>query len=127
MKIKRVLPDKSTTMFDLELYNQFCKVRDCKMITIWRLKDIPKHKIYDFLRKEYYSSPIKIGTTMKKNNGEIIICQDVVFEHSPGGWIMVGKFKAISDQQGGYWKIIKNVNSWMFEGEGILTKIECFL
>ena len=59
MKMKKILKDGSTVMFDLELYKKICDIRKTSMVTRWRLNQIPKHKVYDFLRRAYESSKIK--------------------------------------------------------------------
>lgn len=127
MKMKKILKDGSTVMFDFELYKKICDIRKTSMVTRWRLNQIPKHKVYDFLRKAYESSPIKIGTKFVTLDGYETECEEVWFEYAPGGWIMTGYFSDKMTYPYSYEAVINNVNSWTFEGDGILTKIERFL
>lgn len=127
MKMKKILKDGSTVMFDLELYKKICDIRKTPMVTRWRLNQIPKHKMYDFLRRAYESSPIKIGTKFVTLDGYETECEEVWFEYAPGGWIMTGYFSDKMTYPYSYEAVINNVNSWTFEGTGILTKIERFL
>ena len=127
MKMKKILKDGSTFTFDLDLYKKICDTRKTPMVTCWRLNQIPKHKIYDFLRRAYESSPIKIGTKFVTLDGYETECEEVWFEYAPGGWIMTGYFSDKTTYPYSYDAVINNVNSWMFEGDGILTKIERFL
>ena len=127
MKMKKILKDGSTVMFDFELYKKICDIRKTSMVTRWRLNQIPKHKMYDFLRKAYESSPIKIGTKFVTLDGYETECEEVWFEYAPGGWIMTGYFSDKMTYPYSYEAVINNVNSWTFEGNGILTKIERFL
>ena len=127
MKMKKILKDGSTVMFDFELYKKICDIRKTSMVTRWRLNQIPKHKVYDFLRKAYESSPIKIGTKFVTLDGYETECEEVWFEYAPGGWIMTGYFSDKMTYPYSYEAVINNVNSWTFEGNGILTKIERFL
>lgn len=127
MKMKKVLDDGSTVMFDMGLYLKICKVRNIPMITRYRLKDIPKHKMWDFLREAYESSKIKEGTKFVTLDGYETECEEVWFEYAPGGWIMTGYFSDKTTYPYSYEAVINNVNSWTFEGNGILTKIERFL
>ena len=125
--MKKILKDGSTVMFDFELYKKICDIRKTSMVTRWRLNQIPKHKVYDFLRKAYESSPIKIGTKFVTLDGYETECEEVWFEYAPGGWIMTGYFSDKMTYPYSYEAVINNVNSWTFEGDGILTKIERFL
>ncbi|MBP3663665.1 MAG: hypothetical protein J6J03_00730 [Tyzzerella sp.] len=127
MKMKKILKDGSTVMFDLELYKKICDIRKTSMVTRWRLNQISKHKMYDFLRKAYEFSPIKIGTKFVTLDGYETECEEVWFEYAPGGWIMTGYFSDKTTYPYSYEAVINNVNSWTFEGNGILTKIERFL
>lgn len=127
MKMKKILKDGSIVIFDLELYKKTCDIRKTSMVTRWRLNQIPKHKMYDFLQRAYESSPIKIGTKFITLDGYETECEEVWFEYALGGWIMTGYFSDKTTYPYSYEAVINNVNSWMFEGDGILTKIERFL
>ena len=127
MKMKKILKNGSTAMFDLELYKKICDIRKTSTVTRGRLNQIPKHKMYDFLRKAYESSPIKIGTKFMTLDGFETECEEVWFEYAPGGWIMTGYFSDKTTYPYFYEAVINNVNSCTFEGTGILTKIERFL
>ena len=127
MKMKKILKDGSTVVFDLELYKKICGIRKTPMIVRWRLNQIPQHKIYDFLREAYESSLIKEGTKFVTLDGYETECEEVWFEYAPGGWIMTGYFSDKTTYPYSYEAVINNVNSWTFEGDGILTKIERFL
>ena len=127
MKMKKIFKGGSTAMFDLELYKKIYDIRKTSMVTRWRLNQIPKHKMYDFLRRAYESSPIKIGTKFVTLDGYETECEEVWFEWAPGGWIMTGYFSDKTTYPYSYEVVINNVNSWTFEGDGILTKIERFL
>ena len=112
--MKKILKDGSTVMFDLELYKKICDIRKTSMVTRLRLDQIPKHKMYDFLRKAYESSPIKIGTKFITLDGYETECEEVWFEYAPGGWIMIGYMTESTTYPYSYEAIIKNVNSWLF-------------
>ena len=127
MNMKKILKDGSTVMFDLELYKKICDIRKTSMVTRLRLDQIPQHKMYDFLRKAYESSRIKEGTRFITLDGYETECEEVWFEYAPGGWIMTGYFSDKTTYPYSYEAVINNVNSWVFEGDGILTKIERFL
>lgn len=117
MKMKKILKDGSTVMFDLELYKKICDIRKTPMVVRWRLDQIPKHKMYDFLRKAYESSLIKEGTRFIPVNGVKTTCDEVWFEWAPGGWIIIGYMTESTTYPYSYEAIIKNVNSWSFGSE----------
>ena len=115
--MKKILKDGSTVMFDLELYKKICDIRNTSMVIRWRLNQIPKHKMYDFLREAYESSRIKEGTKFISGDGVGTECKKVWFEWSPGGWIMMGYLVGTTPYSYSCEAVIKNVNSWEIESD----------